>query len=207
MSGSTFLIHTLKETANWWMNLFLSLFYREQLQKKSHPAPSQGIQVRHANRFIRWWVSLSDIRKISQGFWLGRDRPLLFLERKEKPYYFLLHIPFPVPLMSAWYHSYQMEIIASCCHQMPRKSAKITHRNGNMTNSCISRPHLFFIFYTCVTVAQELRGCCSSLGGQDPSQAVVAAGEKQRNIPHRGRMCGRLVCCCFLFVCLTISIS
>ena len=144
MSGSTFLTHALEEKANWWMNLFLSLFYREQLQKKAHPALSHGIQVRHAKRFIRWWVSLSDIWEIAQGFWRDHVRPLLFLRTKEKSYYFLLHILSPVPIGVIHAKWKKLHLSAT------RHQGKIRGRNGNVTKRlCFKSPLIFctsFVF-------------------------------------------------------------
>lgn len=166
------------------MNLFLSLFYREQLQKKAHPAFSHEIQVRHAKRFIRWWLSPSDIRETAQGFWLDHVRPLLFWGNKGEALLASATYTFPCP---HWCHSCKMEITASCCHQMPKAAAKIRASNRNVTNRWhFKTPLVFCISFVFMLLWHKLCGCCSRPGGEDPSQAVVVEGawSKAVSIPH-----------------------
>lgn len=197
MSGSIFLIHTLKEITNWWMNLFPCFtgnsFKRKHIQH-FHMEFRSGMQ-RDSSDDGFFCLTSEKLHRVSD--WIMTDL-CYFAEQRRKTLLFSATYTFPCP---HWYHSYKMELIASCCHQMPRNSAKIRGRNGNVTNRLHFKTPLI-LCSSCIAVAQELSGCCSNPGGENPSQAVVAEGAwiKAVNIPHRSGMCCSLFV--FLLLCL-----
>ena len=110
--------------------------------------------------------------------WIMLD--LCFLGNKGEALLFSATRDFPCSL---WSHACKMEIIASCCHRIPRKSAKI--RAGNVTNGLQDSTPLLFMLCTRVAV-------CRSCGVLYPSRrrgvltAAVLEGVQREavSIPH-----------------------